>query len=126
MAVYNGGKLSVNRYWKLRDREHTDSLSDTIEKVRFLVQDAIRRQMVSDVPIGTFLSGGLDSSIITSSNVGGFGIDGALSTLLGQSVADEEGSGSAQGGGFLCAGGGEEGDQSGPQKDPSAECRQVL
>lgn len=66
MAVYNGGKLSVNRYWKLLDREHTDSLPDTIEKVRFLVQDAIRRQMVSDVPIGTFLSGGLDSSIISA------------------------------------------------------------
>ena len=66
MGVYEGGKLSVIRYWQLRDREHTDSLPDTIEKVRFLVLDAIQRQMVSDVPIGTFLSGGLDSSIISA------------------------------------------------------------
>ena len=48
------------------DREHRDSFDETVEKVRFLVTDAIRRQMVSDVPIGTFLSGGLDSSIITA------------------------------------------------------------
>ncbi len=66
MALYEEGKLKVKRYWSLRDREFTDTLPQAIEKVRFLVQDAIRRQMVSDVPIGTFLSGGLDSSIITA------------------------------------------------------------
>ena len=66
MGYYECGRLSVHRYWKLRDREHTDSLPETIERVRFLVTDAIRRQMVSDVPIGTFLSGGLDSSIISA------------------------------------------------------------
>ena len=66
MGYYEKGKLSLSRYWKLRDREHLDSLPDTIERVRFLVEDAIRRQMVSDVGVGTFLSGGLDSSIISS------------------------------------------------------------
>ena len=54
------------RYWKLQDREQTDSFEDTAEYVRFLVTDAVCRQMISDVPIGTFLSGGLDSSIISS------------------------------------------------------------
>ena len=66
MAYVQAGKLDLHRYWKLRDREHTDTLPQTIEKVRFLVTDAIRRQMVSDVPIGCFLSGGLDSSIISA------------------------------------------------------------
>jgi len=66
MGYYENGNLHIERYWKLRDREHRDSLPDTIEKVRFLVSDAIQRQMVSDVPIGTFLSGGLDSSIISA------------------------------------------------------------
>ena len=65
-GYYEKGKLRTKRYWKLCDREHRDSFSETLEKVRFLVTDAIRRQMVSDVPIGTFLSGGLDSSLISA------------------------------------------------------------
>jgi len=65
-GYYEQGKLQLSQYWKLRDREHRDSFEDTSAYVRFLVTDAIQRQMVSDVPIGTFLSGGLDSSIITA------------------------------------------------------------
>ena len=65
-GYYEKGKLHTKRYWKLCDREQRDSFSETLEKVRFLVTDAIRRQMVSDVPIGTFLSGGLDSSLISA------------------------------------------------------------
>ena len=58
--------LRLKRYWKLQPREHIESFAETAEHVRFLVTDAIRRQLVSDVPIGTFLSGGLDSSLISS------------------------------------------------------------
>lgn len=65
-AYYRHGKLSKRRYWKLTDGENRDSFPETVEKVHFLVTDAIRRQMVSDVPIGAFLSGGLDSSLICS------------------------------------------------------------
>lgn len=63
---YKAGKWFVQRYWSLRDREHDDSFEETAEKVRELVTDAICRQMVSDFPLGTFLSGGLDSSIISA------------------------------------------------------------
>lgn len=65
-GYYENRRLVINRYWKLTDREHTDSFDETVEHVRYLVSDSIKRQMVSDVPIGTFLSGGLDSSIISS------------------------------------------------------------
>lgn len=65
-AYYEDNKLRIKRYWKLLDREHTENFEDTVEHVRYLVLDAIKRQMVSDVPIGTFLSGGLDSSLISA------------------------------------------------------------
>lgn len=65
-CIWQQGNIQLQRYWKLTDREHRESFADTVEHVRWLVTDSIRRQMVSDVPIGTFLSGGLDSSIITA------------------------------------------------------------
>ncbi len=63
---YVNHKWNWKRYWKLTDREHTHTFAETVEQVRYLVTDSIRRQTVSDVPLGTFLSGGLDSSIITA------------------------------------------------------------
>ena len=65
-ATYKNGKWNVRQYWRLIDREHSDDFETTAEYVRYLVTDSIQRQMISDVPIGTFLSGGLDSSVITS------------------------------------------------------------
>lgn len=65
-GYYNKNGIKITKYWTLKDKEHTDSFEQTVEKVRFLVEDAITRQLVSDVPVGTFLSGGLDSSIISS------------------------------------------------------------
>lgn len=58
--------LKIWRYWDVQSEEHPDSIEETAEKVRHLVTDAIKRQLVSDVPLCTFLSGGIDSSIITA------------------------------------------------------------
>lgn len=58
--------VHLRQYWKLKDREHTDSTEETVAHVRELVCDAVERQLVSDVPLCTFLSGGLDSSIISA------------------------------------------------------------
>ena len=63
--LYESG-FSPNEYFRLIDKKCDESPEEIIKKVRFLVTDAIKRQLVSDVPIGTFLSGGLDSSIICS------------------------------------------------------------
>jgi len=57
--------IRVWQYWQLQSKRHEESLEETIDHVRFLLTDAIERQLISDVPICTFLSGGLDSSIIT-------------------------------------------------------------
>ena len=63
-AVLAGERLAVSRYWQLTDGPHRESFEETADHVRYLVEDAIRRQLVSDVPVGCFLSGGLDSSLI--------------------------------------------------------------
>ncbi len=64
--VFSRDGLADHLYWDLISREHADSYPDTVEKVSFLVRDAVKRQMVSDVPVCTFLSGGIDSSIVTA------------------------------------------------------------
>lgn len=65
-AYYYNGSLDTETYWQLKAQPHTETFTQTAEHVRYLVEDAITRQLVSDVPIGTFLSGGLDSSLISS------------------------------------------------------------
>ena len=53
-------------WWTLESRVHTENYEDTVAHLRTLLEGAIRRQLVSDVPLATLLSGGLDSSIITA------------------------------------------------------------
>ncbi len=62
---YSRGKTEIKTYWKLRAGEFGDTLDEAVEKTHALVCDAVRRQLVSDVGLCTFLSGGLDSSIIS-------------------------------------------------------------
>ncbi len=68
--------LQSRCYWSLEAKEHTDNFRQTAEHVQYLVTDAIRRQLVSDVPVGTFLSGGLDSSLLSSVAAREFAKDG--------------------------------------------------
>ncbi|KIL51960.1 asparagine synthase (glutamine-hydrolyzing) [Jeotgalibacillus soli] len=64
--IYDQNGIKVWRYWNVESREHEHSLEDTIERVRFLLEDAVQRQLVADVPVCTFLSGGIDSSAISA------------------------------------------------------------
>ena len=53
-------------YWELESRPHMDSFEKTVEKTAWLVEDSVKKQMLSDIPISTFLSGGVDSSLVTA------------------------------------------------------------
>lgn len=53
-------------YWTLEARPHTDSYERTVETVSWLLRDAVKRQLVSDVPVCSFLSGGIDSTVVTA------------------------------------------------------------
>lgn len=58
--------LKEHTYWELNSAPHEDDFEETIEKTAYLIQDAVRLQLLSDVPVCTFLSGGIDSSLVTS------------------------------------------------------------
>ena len=66
LAFYDRDGLREHPYFTLESRPHEDSYEKTVERVGDLLRDAVRRQMVSDVPVCSFLSGGLDSSVITA------------------------------------------------------------
>ena len=58
--------LRERTYWRLETRPHRDGRDATVKRVRELLEDIVRRQLVSDVPRCVLLSGGLDSSTITA------------------------------------------------------------
>ncbi|OZI12386.1 asparagine synthase (glutamine-hydrolyzing) [Bacillaceae bacterium SAS-127] len=64
--TYDRQGVRIWRYWNVKSKKHDHSLQETIEHVRFLVQDAVERQLVADMPVCTFLSGGVDSSAISA------------------------------------------------------------
>lgn len=65
-GLYKNGRLQKRKYFRITAEEHTHGREQTIEYVRYLLTDAVKRQLVSDVPLCTFLSGGLDSSVISA------------------------------------------------------------
>jgi asparagine synthase (glutamine-hydrolysing) len=64
-AVWHEGKLTLERYWEPDwDLEADHPADEDAERLRAGLTDAVREQMVADVPLGAFLSGGIDSTII--------------------------------------------------------------
>ena len=66
LAVYDRNGLHISRYWSLRSAPHTDNVQATSEHIRELLEDTVRHQLIADVPVVAMLSGGLDSSALTS------------------------------------------------------------
>lgn len=65
-GVFSDSGLQIKPYWKLSAHPHTETFDETVHHLRELIFDAVKRQLVSDVGICTFLSGGLDSSVISA------------------------------------------------------------
>jgi asparagine synthase (glutamine-hydrolysing) len=65
MLMVEGGRLEERRYWRVSGAiEHGVTESEWVDRVRARLDESVRMQMVSDVPIGAFLSGGIDSSTV--------------------------------------------------------------
>lgn len=65
-GTFSSDGLKIKTYWKLEAKAFSDSADEAAEKTAYLLSDAVKRQTVSDVPLCTFLSGGLDSSVLTA------------------------------------------------------------
>ncbi|MBN1126565.1 MAG: asparagine synthase (glutamine-hydrolyzing) [Sedimentisphaerales bacterium] len=74
--LWDGQKPNINRYWKPHFLTKQRNMDDAAEELDELLKRAIKRQMVADVPIGAFLSGGLDSSTVVA----------LMSSYIGSSV----------------------------------------
>jgi len=67
LVLNKDAALKEERYWNVNFLNKTElGFDDAKEKLRILVKDAVRSRMISDVPLGAFLSGGIDSTIITA------------------------------------------------------------
>lgn len=64
--TWHQGTLDVRQYWSIEPTESLTSEAEAVEHIGHLIEAAVQRQMVADVPVGTFLSGGLDSSLISA------------------------------------------------------------
>ncbi|HYY72449.1 MAG TPA: asparagine synthase (glutamine-hydrolyzing), partial [Candidatus Bathyarchaeia archaeon] len=60
------GRLHVERYWDVEFRPERRDLQDYVEELQQVLSEAVRLRLVSDVPLGVFLSGGLDSSTVAA------------------------------------------------------------
>ncbi|MDV2884141.1 asparagine synthase (glutamine-hydrolyzing) [Alkalihalophilus pseudofirmus] len=66
MLIYDRNGAKISRYWTLKSKPHPHSMEETAAHIRELMEDIVERQLFADVPVGLFLSGGVDSSALTA------------------------------------------------------------
>jgi len=68
--VIEGRQITVSEYWRLSANRHPDladlDYAEQVRRLRGVLEDSVRAHMVSDVPVGAFLSGGIDSTVLTA------------------------------------------------------------
>lgn len=95
--LFEGGKLEIKKFWEVKvDTDTTQSFAEKTDELDYLLQDSVNRQMLSDVPVGVMLSGGLDSSLIaalmrkkTSNKISSFTIKINQDDLKQQGIVDD-------------------------------------
>ena len=66
MLLWRNGTIEISRYWDLPKTRTEISLTEALPEFKRLLTDAVRKQLVADVPVGAFLSGGLDSTTVVA------------------------------------------------------------
>ena len=66
VITYSQAGLSSHRFWQLTSTPHYDSPEETARRVRSMLEEIINRELVSDVPVGAMLSGGVDSTSVAA------------------------------------------------------------
>lgn len=63
---FHGGHVALHKYWQPSINCQPSSPPDRADKLEYLLSESVRERLVADVPVGIFLSGGLDSSLIAA------------------------------------------------------------
>ncbi len=66
ILIYKNGKVIAKRYWQMPEIKNSITLEDAVPEFKRLLNKAVEKQLIADVPVGAFLSGGLDSSTIVA------------------------------------------------------------
>ncbi len=64
--IYKNNSLTIERYWNMPEINTSITLEQALPKFKELLRNAIKKQLVADVPVGAFLSGGLDSTTVVA------------------------------------------------------------
>ena len=90
LAIINKKDIVIKEYWTLKAEENHETLDEATEHLQHLLIDAIERQLVGDVPLCTFLSGGLDSSAISAIAAASYKQKGKILTTYSLDYEDND------------------------------------